>query len=113
MMKNAIHFLLNALFILKIFDFLSWFMRHVGNRFNKKAKANFKIYDVETEKQIITIDILANISRSRSNQTMKFSQLIEYSVRNLCFKNHTENEAGRLVPGLSLFLKKLYSLKKL
>ena len=37
---------------------------------------------------------------------MKFRQLIEYNVRNLFFKNHTKNEAGRLVPNLFCFLKK-------
>ena len=54
--------------------------------------------------QIITIHTLPNISRSDGNQTIKFGQLIEY---NSFFKNYVENEAGRLVPGLFLFLKKL------
>ena len=31
----------------------------------------------QTEKQITEINILPNISRSKGNQTMKFSQLIE------------------------------------
>ena len=34
-----------------------------------------------TEKQIITIHILPNISRSKSNQAVKFGQLIEYDMR--------------------------------
>ena len=33
-------------------------------------------------KQTIAIDILYNISRSKSNQTMKFAQLMEYNMRN-------------------------------
>ena len=33
-------------------------------------------------KKTITIHILANISRSKGNQTMKFGQLIEYNMRN-------------------------------
>ena len=33
--------------------------------------------------QIITIHILANISRSKRNQTMKFGQLIKYSMTNV------------------------------
>ena len=37
---------------------------------------------------------------------MKFGQLIEYNKRNIFFNNHAENEAGRLVPDLFLFLKK-------
>ena len=38
---------------------------------------------------------------------MKFGQLIEFNVRKFFFKNHTENEAWRLVPDLFLFFKKL------
>ena len=35
-----------------------------------------------TGKQITTIHILPNISRSECNQAMKFGQLIEYNMRN-------------------------------
>ena len=34
-------------------------------------------------KQTIAIHILPNISRSKSNQTMKFGQLIECNMRNI------------------------------
>ena len=34
-------------------------------------------------KQMITIHILPNISRSKGNLTMKFGQLIEYKMRNI------------------------------
>ena len=54
-----------------------------------------------------------HISRSKSNQAMKCSQLIEYNVKKCFFvKSHVENEAGRLVPGLFLFFKKLYIRSK-
>ena len=33
--------------------------------------------------QIITIQILPNISKSKDNQTMKFGQLLEYDMRNI------------------------------
>ena len=33
----------------------------------------------QTGQPIIAIDILSNISRSKSNQTMKFGQLTEYN----------------------------------
>ena len=49
---------------------------------------------------------LTNISRSKANQTIKLGQLIEYSKRNIFFKNYAENEAGRLVSDLFLFYKK-------
>ena len=56
--------------------------------------------------QTITMHILHNISQSKSNQTMKFGQLIEYIREIFLFKNYAENEAGRLVPILfSLFEK--------
>ena len=37
---------------------------------------------------------------------MKFGQFIEYNMRIIFFKNHTENEVGRLVPDIFLYFKK-------
>ena len=37
----------------------------------------------QTGKQMVTIHILPNISRSKDNQIMKFDQLIEINVRNI------------------------------
>ena len=37
---------------------------------------------------------------------MKLGQWIEYNKIIFFFKNYSENEAGRLVPGLFLFFKK-------
>ena len=45
-MEIALHFMLKALFILKIFTFWSWLFGHVEKRFDKKAMVNFKIYDI-------------------------------------------------------------------
>ena len=44
---------------------------------------------------------------------MKFGQLLEHNKRNIFFfKNHAENETGRLVPDLFLFFEKaLYEIK--
>ena len=50
------------------------------------------------------------MSRIEGNQTIKFGQLIEYNERNICLKNHAENEAGRLVPGFLFFKKALYKV---
>ena len=62
--------------------------------------------------QIITTCILHNISRSKE-QTLKFGLLIKYNVRNIFFfKNHPENETGKLASELFLFFKKaLYKVK--
>ena len=46
MMKNAFYFMLRAFFVLHIFPFLSWLFGYVEKRIDKKAKHNFKIYDV-------------------------------------------------------------------
>ena len=48
MTKNAFYFILKALFFLKIFDFCPDFFGRMGKRLDKKAKVNFKIYDVTT-----------------------------------------------------------------
>ena len=45
MMKYAFYCMLKAVFILKIFKFLSDFFDDVGKLLDKKAKDNFKIYD--------------------------------------------------------------------
>ena len=52
------------------------FIVYVGKRFDKKAKESFKIDDV-------TSSNIANISKSKDNQTIKFSQLVEYNMRHI------------------------------
>ena len=47
-----------------------------------------------TGKQIITISILPNVSRSKGNQIMKFSQLIEYNMLNTPLKK-SQTKGGR------------------
>ena len=41
-------------------------------------------------KQTLVILISANNPRSKDKQTMKFNQLIEYNIRNIFLKNHTQ-----------------------
>ena len=53
----------------------------------------------------IAIHILPIISRSKSNQTMKFGQLIGYKKKIFFFKNYAENKAERLVRDFFLFMK--------
>ena len=45
-MKNALYFMLKAIFVLKIFTFLSWLFGCAGKRLDKKAMINFKTHDV-------------------------------------------------------------------
>ena len=46
-MTNAFYFMLKTFFFLEIFTFLSWLFGYVEKRLYKKAKVNFKIYDVK------------------------------------------------------------------
>ena len=52
---------------------------------------------LQTVQQIITIRILSNILRGKGNQTIKFSQLIEYKMRNIFFENFSQNRVEKLV----------------
>ena len=48
--------------------------------------------------QTIAIHILLNISRSKSNQAMKFGQLIEYNMRNIFVEKSYTKCAGETIP---------------
>ena len=64
------------------------------------------MYDVKAWLTKMTIHILPNISRRKDNQAMKFGQVKDATREKFLFKNHAENEAGRLVLHLFLFFKK-------
>ena len=40
-MEKAYYFMTKALFVLKIFTFLSWYLDHVPKRLDKEGKINF------------------------------------------------------------------------
>ena len=77
MMKNAFYFILIAVFVLKVFKFLSRLFGHVVQKLTSKFMTS------QPGLQTIGIHILPNISQSKSNQIMKFGQLIEYNKRNI------------------------------
>ena len=83
-MENAFYFFLKALFSLKIFKLL---LRHFGhiekNGLIRKIRLTSNFMTSQTGLQTIAIHILSNISQSKGNQTMTFSQLIEYKKRNI------------------------------
>ena len=60
---------------------------------------------LQTVQQIITIRILSNILRGKGNQTIKFSQLIEYKMRNIFFENFSQNRVEKLVRDLFIKIK--------
>ena len=76
--------MLKALFVLELFKFFLWPFCYLEKRLDKKVMVvNFKIYDVTTGQQTITLHVLPNISRSKGNQAIKLGQLIQYSVKNV------------------------------
>ena len=123
MIKNVFYLTLKALFVLKIFKFLSSFFGHAEKQLDQKYKVYFKIYDVttwETNNYITHIAQLP-ISRSKNNQTMKFGQLKEYKLRNIFLQKSYTKCGGEAIPrrfyqksilsaSLNLQPKVLYSL---
>ena len=89
--------------------FLPWIFGHVETRLDQKDKVIFKIYDITTSLKTIKIHILSSISRNKSNQTMKFGQLIEYFKRNI-FLQKSCRKWGRETS--LCFLRKLYMRQK-
>ena len=49
-LNNPLYFILKALIVLKIFNFCLDFFIHAGKELDKKAKVNFKIYDIRSWK---------------------------------------------------------------
>ena len=80
MMKSAFCFLLKALFVLEIFTFLS------------RLFSNSKFMASQPGKQTFAIHILPNISRSKSNQAIKFRQLIDNNVRNIFLQKSSKKK---------------------
>ena len=76
MMRNTFYFTLKALFVLRIFKFLSSLFAHVSKQLD------FKIYGVTTLEKVVEMHILPIILKSKDNQTVKFDHLIEYHMRN-------------------------------
>ena len=73
-MKNAFYFILKALSVLKIFNFLSWLFGHVGKTAWLERWTS-KFMTSRPGLQTIAIQLFPNISQSKGNQTMKFGQL--------------------------------------
>ena len=97
MLKNAFRFILKSLFVLKIFKVLFYLFGHVEKLLDQKDQVNLKVYDV-TACETSNCNI-PNISRSKGNHRMKFSQLIEYNMKNTFFlKNNTQNIVEKLFP---------------
>ena len=76
--------------IYKMFKFLLWLFWSYRERSDKKAKVNFKFYDLanwgEGKK-----NKLSNISRCKGNQTIIFGHLVEFNMKNIFLeKSYTQ-----------------------
>ena len=58
-------------------------------------------------KQTIAMNILLNISRIKSNQTLKFGKLIEYNMGNIFLKEPHTKCGGETIPRLFPKISKL------
>ena len=89
--------MLKALLVLEIFTFSSWKSGYVEKWLDKKVMANFKMMS-QTGQQIIAINILCNIRRSKDNKTIKFGQLGEYNMRNVFLEKWYTKYDGEASP---------------
>ena len=74
--------------LLRQIYFSSYFFGYVGKQLDNKDKIDFKIYVVINWEKITEIHILANISRSKGNQTKKRA----------CFKFKKKTELSQIFP---------------
>ena len=75
-----------------IYIFVLTFWSYKKNGLTGKIRLVSNFMTSQPGYQTITIHIFPNISQIKSNQTMKFGQLVKYNRRNE--ENHAENEAG-------------------
>ena len=98
MMKNAFNVTLKALFVLKIFKFLSLCFGHLDKRFDQKVKVVSKFMTWKPGKQTVVIHILPDISKSKANETTKFGQLITYNMRHIFLAKSYTRYGGETIP---------------
>ena len=103
MTKNAIYLTLKALFVLKIFQFLSRLFGHVQKDFIRKRRSISKFMTSKPGKQTITINILPNMPRRKRNQTVTFAKLIEPNMTKIFHEKSFTKCSGETI--LKPFLK--------
>ena len=115
LMKNAFYFNLKTLFVLsRYLNFCLVFLFMQKKQLDQqKDMVNFKIYDVVIWLTNNSTHILPSISRSKSNQTMKFGHLKEYNKRNTFLQKSCRTLGrGNQFQTPFCFLKKLYMKQK-
>ena len=89
LMRNLFFFTVKALFVFKIFKFLSWLF-----------KSCIKMAWLERSSYGITTWLTNNCNtpRSKGNQTMKFNQLIKYNMRKIFVEKSYTKCGGEIIP---------------
>ena len=99
MMKIDFYFIWKALFILKIFESLSWLFGHVSKQLDKKDKINLEFYDVTAWLTNNCNTHIGQYLKKKDNQTVKFGQLIDYKTKNIFLGKSYTKCVKKLVPG--------------
>ena len=90
-MKNPFYFSPEkGLFILKAFNFFFDLLVKSSNSLVGEIILILKFMMTQPRKQTIAIHILPNIARSKSNETIKFGQLIQYDMRNTFLEKYKQ-----------------------
>ena len=98
MMENAFYFTLKTLLYSRYLNFCIDFLVVYKNDLIRKIKLISKFKWSQPGKQITAINILATISRSKGNQTIKFGQLIEYYIKSIFLKKSYTKFGGETFP---------------
>ena len=75
MINNTLYFISNLVSFLRYLQFSPGFFGYAGKQFDKKAKENFKIYDVASCNTNNYINILPDISKSRDNEIWSVNRI--------------------------------------
>ena len=89
MMKNGFYFILKALFVLKIFKFMSWLICHVEKRTWLEIFWDLWLHSLVNKELQYAFRSLSH--ELKATRQWKFGPLIEYAKINIFFKNHSEN----------------------
>ena len=98
MLENSFFFALKSLSVFKIFKFLSWLFRHVEKWLDWKYKFNFLSYDVTKREANKCKTHIVQYLTKKSNQKMKFGQLMEYNMRYIFLEKSCKKCGGEIFP---------------
>ena len=65
----------------------------------RKIKLISRFMTLQPGKQTTAMHLLPDIPRSKGNQTMKFSQLMEYNMKNIFLEKSHKTYGGDTIPG--------------